>query len=150
MKRCSAARPRCGVDASSQVRNYSLTEAWRGHYKSTGRLRLEWALVCVAIVAQIESNCDRCGLRGFFVYVTSPVAAGAICSFSLCTPLAVPRTVQVKSRISPQIHRAGRQAGAIKPVRRAGWEWGCATNWSKGDEIEELAHSQSSLSGTKR
>ena len=30
---------------------------------------------------------------------------------------------QVKSRITPQLHRAGHQAGAIKPVRRAGWEW---------------------------
>ena len=30
---------------------------------------------------------------------------------------------QIKSRITPQIHRAGRQAGAIKPVRRSGWEW---------------------------
>ena len=30
---------------------------------------------------------------------------------------------QAKSRISPQIHRAGRQAGAINSVRRAGWVW---------------------------
>ena len=28
-----------------------------------------------------------------------------------------------KSRITPQIHRAGRKAGVIKPVHRAGWEW---------------------------
>ena len=26
-------------------------------------------------------------------------------------------------RITPQIHREGHQAGAIKPVRRAGWVW---------------------------
>ena len=28
-----------------------------------------------------------------------------------------------KSGITPQIYRVGCQAGAIKPVRRAGWEW---------------------------
>ena len=33
--------------------------------------------------------------------------------------------VRLKSRITPQIHiqGAGRQGGAIKPVRRADWEW---------------------------
>ena len=31
--------------------------------------------------------------------------------------------VKKYSRITPQVHRAGRQAGAIKPVRRADWEW---------------------------
>ena len=31
--------------------------------------------------------------------------------------------IEVKSRIYPQIHAAGRQVGAIKQVRRAGWEW---------------------------
>ena len=34
-----------------------------------------------------------------------------------------PLLSQVKSRSPSQIHRAGRQAGAIKQVRRAGWEW---------------------------
>jgi len=28
-----------------------------------------------------------------------------------------------KSGITPQMHRAGREAEAIKPVRRASWEW---------------------------
>ena len=37
--------------------------------------------------------------------------------------IALMKGPEVKSRITPQIHRAGRQAGAIKPVRRAGWEW---------------------------
>ena len=29
----------------------------------------------------------------------------------------------IKSRFTPQLHRAGRQAGTIKPVRGSGWEW---------------------------
>ena len=36
-----------------------------------------------------------------------------------------------KSGITPEIHRAGHQAGAIKPVRRAGWEWGACFPSSK-------------------
>jgi hypothetical protein len=31
--------------------------------------------------------------------------------------------LNTKSILTSQTHRAGRQAGAIKPVRRAGWEW---------------------------
>ena len=34
-----------------------------------------------------------------------------------------PPNPQAKSGITPQVHRAGRQAGAVKSVRRAGWEW---------------------------
>ena len=40
--------------------------------------------------------------------------------FGAAVPYAV-KSSQVKNY--SQIHRAGRQAGAIKPVRRAGWEW---------------------------
>ena len=36
---------------------------------------------------------------------------------------AQPVKVKVKSGITPQIHRAGRQTGAFKPVYTPGWEW---------------------------
>ena len=36
-----------------------------------------------------------------------------------------------KPKIAPQIQRAGRQAGAIKQVRRAGWEWAACFFHSK-------------------
>ena len=43
-----------------------------------------------------------------------------------------------ESRITPQIHRAGRQAGAMKPVHRAGWELAVSLPHHRGAALAEF------------
>ena len=57
---------------------------------------------------------------------------------SRCRAHARPPPSQGKLRITPQIQGAGRQAGAIKSVRRSGWEWAAGFAFSS-EELRGLS-----------